>query len=49
MKELFVAKSFGRTHFFKTEAERTAWVKTLPEWEQKFVVCWVCRYGKVVE
>lgn len=49
MNELFVAKSFGQTHFFKTEKERTSWIETLPEWERKFVESWVCRYGKVVE
>ena len=49
MNELYVAKSFGRTHFFKTEEKRNAWMETLPEWERKHVECWVCYYGKVVE
>ena len=49
MNELFVAKHFGQTHFFKSEEKRNEWMNTLSDWEKKFVVCWVCRYGKVVE
>jgi hypothetical protein len=40
MKVLFVAKSFGRYHFFKSADARTAWIETLPEWEQKHVESW---------
>lgn len=44
---LFVAKEFGRYHYFKTEAERTAFISTLTEWEQKFVQTYEVRFGKV--
>ena len=37
---MYGAKSFGTTHFFKTEDEREAWIQTLPEWEQKYVERW---------
>ena len=37
---LYGLKTFGRYHFFKTEAERDAFVKTLPEWEAKYVEYW---------
>lgn len=37
---IYVAKSFGRYHYFKTEEKRTAWLNTLPEWEQKAVELW---------
>jgi len=40
MKVLYVAKSFGRTHFFKTPAARDEWIVTLPDWEQKHVASW---------
>ena len=44
---LFVAKEFGRYHFFKTEDERIEFVKSLTEWEQKFVQTYEVRFGKV--
>ena len=44
---LFVAKEFGRYHFFKTEDERTAFIKSLTEWEQKFVQSYEVSFGKV--
>ena len=44
---LFVAKEFGRYHFFKTEAERTAFINTLSECDQKFVQISEVRFGKV--
>lgn len=47
MGTLYVAKSFGRYFFFKTEAERDAYVETLPEWEKKYVQTYVSRFGKV--
>lgn len=40
MTVLYVAKSFGRTHFFPTDGARTEWIETLPEWEQKHVESW---------
>ena len=45
---LYVAKEFGRYHYFKTETERTAFISTLTEWEQKFVQSYEVRFGKVV-
>lgn len=47
MGTLYVAKSFGRYHFFKTEEERNAYIETLPEWEKKYVLTYVSRFGKV--
>ena len=44
---LFVAKEFGRYHYFKTEAERTEFVSKLTPWEQKFVQTYEVRFGKV--
>lgn len=44
---LFVAKEFGRYHYFKTEDERIAFVNTLSVWEQKFVQTYEVRFGKV--
>jgi hypothetical protein len=44
---LFVAKEFGRYHFFTTEDARTAFIKSLTEWEQKFVQSYEVRFGKV--
>ena len=34
---LYVAKEFGRYHFFNSEDKRTEYIKSLTEWEQKFV------------
>jgi len=45
---LYAMKTFGRYHFFKTEAERIEAINTLPEWEQKFVQTWEPRFGKAV-
>ena len=47
MSILFVVKEFGRYHFFKTEDERTAFIKSLTEWEQKSVQSYEVRFGKV--
>ena len=44
---LFVAKEFGRYHFFKTEELRKAFIATLTDWEQKFVQTYEVRFGKV--
>lgn len=44
---LYVAKNFGRYHYFKTEELRKAYLDTLPEWEQKGVQCYEVRFGKV--
>ena len=44
---LYVAKEFGRYHYFKTEGERTAFINTLKDWEQKFVLSYEVRFGKV--
>lgn len=44
---LFVAKEFGRYHYFKTEDERTAFISALTDWEQKFVQTYEVRFGKV--
>ena len=44
---LFVAKEFGRYHYFKTEEERIAFISTLAVWEQKFVQTYEVRFGKV--
>jgi len=40
MKVLYVAKSFGRYHFFSNDEKRTQWIETLPEYEQKHVESW---------
>lgn len=32
---LYVIRSFGRTHFFKTAEARKMFMDTLPEWELK--------------
>lgn len=34
---LYVAKEFGRYHFFNSEDKRTEYINSLTEWEQKFV------------
>lgn len=44
---LFVAKEFGRYHFFKDEEKRNEYVKSLTEWEQKFVQTYEVHFGKV--
>ena len=44
---LYVAKEFGRYHYFKTEGERAAFINTLTDWEQKFVLSYEVRFGKV--
>ena len=44
---LYVAKEFGRYHYFKTEQERTDFINTLASWEQKFVQTYEVRFGKV--
>lgn len=35
MKKLYIVKSFGRYHYFKTEDDRIAYLKTLADWEAK--------------
>lgn len=47
MEILFVAKTFGRYHYFKDEVKRTEFINTLPEWEQKHVETYEVRFGKV--
>lgn len=44
---LYVAKEFGRYHYFKTTEERQAFVESLTDWEQKFVQTYEIRFGKV--
>jgi hypothetical protein len=44
---LYVAKEFGRYHYFKTEDERIAFINTLTDLEQKFVLSYEVRFGKV--
>ena len=44
---LYVAKESGRYHYFKTDDERTAFINTLTECEQKFVLSYEIRFGKV--
>ena len=44
---LYVAKEFGRYHFFKTEELRDEFIKSLTEWEQKSVQTYEVRLGKV--
>ena len=44
---LFVAKEWGRYHYFKTEEERTAFINKFPEWERKFIQTYEKRFGKV--
>ena len=44
---LYIAKTFGRYHYFKTEEERTAFLATLPEWERKYAHTYERRFGKV--
>ena len=43
---LYGLKTFGRYHFFKSEQERDEFVKTLPEWEAKYVQCWTTILSK---
>lgn len=45
---LYVAKEFGRYHFFKTENTRIEFINKLTEWEQKFVQTYEVRFGKAV-
>ena len=47
MNTLYVAKNFGRYHYFKSDEDRKAYLATLPEWEAKKVECYEVRYGKV--
>lgn len=44
---LFIAKEFGRYHFFKTAEKREEFIKSLTDWEQKFVESY--EVGKVDE
>ena len=44
---LYVAKEFGRYHFFKTEELRNAFINTLSECDKKFVQTYEVRFGKV--
>lgn len=44
---LYVAKVFGQYHYFKTEDGRTAFINTLANWEQKFVLSYEVRFGEV--
>lgn len=32
---LYIIKTFGRTHYFKTPEDRQKYIDTLPEWELK--------------
>lgn len=43
---LYVAKEFGRYHFFKTYDEREAFIKTLLDWHQKSVLTYEVRWTK---
>lgn len=44
---LFVAKEFGRYHYFADEAKRAEFISKLTPWEQKFVQTYEKRFGKV--
>ena len=44
---LYVAKEFGRYHFFKTEEARKAFIDGLTSWEQKFIQSYEVRFGEV--
>ena len=44
---LYVAKSYGRYHYFKTEQERIDFLNTLPVWEKKYAQTYEVRFGKV--
>ena len=46
MGTLYVVKEFGRYHFFKTEAQRGAFMETLPEWVLKTALVYESRFGK---
>jgi len=48
MSTLYVAKSFGRYFFFKTEEARNQYLDSLPEWERKHCELSEQLYGKVV-
>ena len=47
MNILYVAKEFGRYHYFKSTEDRETFVKSLSEWEQKTIHLYEVRYGKV--
>jgi hypothetical protein len=47
MNILYVVKEFGRYHYFKTESERIAFINTLTDWEQKFILSYEVYFGKV--
>ena len=49
MKTLYVAKSFGRYHFFKTAELREQYLKSLPEWEAKHAECYTQTIGLAVK
>lgn len=46
---LYVAKNFGRYHFFRTAEARETYLSTLPEWEAKKVELFEVRYMKGAE
>lgn len=44
---LYVAKEFGRYHYFKTEEAMNKFIDTLADWEKKHVESYIVRFGKV--
>ena len=38
--KLYVAKNFGRYHYFNSEELRKTYLNSLPEWERKAVLCY---------
>ena len=44
MNTLYVVKTFGQYHFFKTEELREAYLASLPEWEAKYCYLYSVRY-----
>lgn len=47
MVTLYVVKSFGQYHYFKTAEERDEYLKTLPEYEQKCAELYKQTFGEV--
>ena len=45
MSTVYVVKSFGRYHYFKTEEAREAYLKSIPEWEAKYAETYEQTYG----
>lgn len=48
MGTLYVVKTMGHYHFFKTGKLRDDFLKTLSDWEQKAAETYEMRFGKAV-